>query len=80
MLVEDLQSDIVEEGVGDPSSVVAVLDFPQLVGPDLSHSDLVSLGVILDGDLGRHSAHGGDLAPAEVELGFVYAKRGRAYL
>ena len=52
MLVENFQSDVIEEGVSNPGSIVAVPDFSQFVGTDLGHSDFVGLGVILNGDLG----------------------------
>ena len=74
MLVENFQSNIVEEGVSNPGSVVAVFDLSQLVGTDFAHSDLVGLEVVLDRDLGRHSAHSGDLAPVKISSVFVYTK------
>ena len=77
MLVENFQSDVIKEGVGNPGSVMAVLDFSEFVGTDLAHSDLVGLEVILDGDLGRHSAHGGNLAPEKIGSEFVCTKYGR---
>ena len=51
MLVENFQSDFVEEGMGNPGSVVAILYFSQFVGADLTHRDLVGPEVILDGNL-----------------------------
>ena len=51
MLVENLHSDGVEEGVSNPSSVMTILNLPELVGTDFTHGDLVSLEVILNGDL-----------------------------
>jgi len=74
VLVETFQSNVVEEGVSNPGSVVAVLDLPQLVGADFTHSDLVGLEVVLDGDLGGHPTHSGDLAPVKTESVFVYTK------
>jgi hypothetical protein len=58
VLVEDLGGDAGEDGVGDPSAVVAGLDFAQLVGADRVHCLLVGFLVVLDGDLGCHAAHG----------------------
>ena len=62
MLVEDLGSNLVDERVSDPSTVVAVGDLTELVSADLGHGNLVGLGVVLDGDLSRHTTHGGNLA------------------
>ena len=62
-LVEDLHRNFVEERVGNPGTVVPVLDFAQLVLPDLAHRNLVRLGIILDRDLRAHAAHRSDLAP-----------------
>lgn len=63
MLVEDLHSDLVDERVRDPCTVVAVFHLAQLIGAHLAHRDLVRLGVLLDWDLRAHPAHGRDFAP-----------------
>ena len=68
MTIENFHSDSIEERVGNPGSVVAVLNFSELVDTDFIHCDLVSLDVILNGNLGRHSAHGGHLAPEKIKL------------
>lgn len=62
VLVKDLHGDGDEGGVSDPSAVVAGSDLAELVGADLGHGLLVALWVVLERDLGRHTAHGGDLA------------------
>lgn len=62
MFVEYLASDLVDERMGDPGSVVASGDFTQLVRSDLGHGNLVGLGVVLDGDLSGHAAHRSNLA------------------
>ena len=52
MLVENFHSDSIKERVGNPSSVMSILNFSELVSADFTHRDLVSLEVILNGDLG----------------------------
>lgn len=63
MLVKDLTSNRVDEGVSNPSAVVTSSDFAELVSSDLGHGDLVGLGVVLDRDLSRHATHSGDFTP-----------------
>lgn len=70
ILVEDFHGDLVDERVGDPSTIMAVCDLTELVVVDLLHGNLVGLGVILDGDLGRHTTHGRNLAPERA--GSIY--------
>ena len=62
VLVEDLGCDGCEGWVGNPGSVVAGLDLAELVGVDTLHGLVVGGLVVLDGDLGSHSSHGGNLA------------------
>ena len=62
VLIEDLTSDFVNKRVGDPSTVMAVGDFPKLVCTNLIHRDLVCFFITLDGDLGGHPTNCGDLA------------------
>lgn len=62
MLIKDLTGDFVNKGVGDPSTVMAVGDFPKLVGADLIHRDLVCIFITLNRNLGRHPTNCGDLA------------------
>ncbi len=57
MLVEDLHSDLVDERVRDPGTVVAVGDLAKLVCADLGHSGLIRLGIVLDWDLRGHATH-----------------------
>ena len=44
-------------------TIVACGDLANLVSPYLAHGGLICLVVPLDGDLGRHAAHGGYLSP-----------------
>lgn len=62
MLIENLTSDFVNERMGNPSTVMAVGDFPKLVSADLIHRDLVCFFISLDGNLGGHPTNCGDLA------------------
>ena len=64
VVVEYLHGDGNETRVSDPSSIVTSFDFSLLVVSDLVHSGLVGDGVVLDGDQGGHSAHGGDFSSA----------------
>ena len=63
MLVEDLHSDLVYEGMRNPSAVVAVGDLTELVSTDLVHRNFVCLRVVLNWDLCRHAAHGSNSPP-----------------
>lgn len=58
VLVEHLGRDGGERRVRDPGAVVARADLAELVGAHVLHGFLVGLLVVLDGDLGRHAAHG----------------------
>jgi len=62
VLIENLTGDFVDERVGDPSTVMAVGDFPKLVCADLIHRDLVCFFITLDRNLGGHPTNRGDLA------------------
>ena len=62
VLVENLSRDGGERRVGDPGAVVAGGDLAQLVGIDTLHGAVIGGLVILNGDLGGHTAHGVDLA------------------
>ena len=62
MLIKDLTGDLVNQRVCDPSAIMAVGDFSQLVFADLIHSDLICVFIPFDGNLGRHPPNGGDLA------------------
>jgi hypothetical protein len=68
VLIKDLTCDRVDEGMGNPCSVVPCSHFAKLVSADLFHGYFVGLGVIFDRDLRRHSAHSGDFPSDE----FVY--------
>jgi hypothetical protein len=62
VLIEDLTGDFVNKRVGDPSTVMAIGDFPKLVCADLIHRDLVCFLITLDGNLGGHPTNCGNLA------------------
>ena len=49
--------------MSDPRPVVTVPGLAFLVGANLGQSLFIGLGVVLDRDLGRHPAHGVDVAP-----------------
>ena len=66
MIIEDLASDGINERVSDPCTIVSSSDLTKLVGANLVHGNFVGLGVVLDRNLSRHSAHGGDLAPGNM--------------
>lgn len=61
VLVEYLGCNGSECWVSNPGSVMACLDFTELVGVDAFHSLVVCSFVVLDGDLSGHSSHGVDL-------------------
>ena len=62
VLVEDFRGNDSERRVSDPGTVVAGADFAELIGADVLHGLVVGGLVVLDGDLGRHAAHGVDAA------------------
>lgn len=62
MLIKDLAGNLVDQRVRNPSSIVAVSDFSELVLAYFIHRDLICFFITLDGNLGRHSPNGGNLA------------------
>src|SRR5580700_8847415 len=58
MGVEDLSGDWNEAGVRDPRAIVSRLYLAQLVETHLLERRLIGDGIILDGNLRGHSAHG----------------------
>lgn len=73
--IENLLCDRHQTRVRDPRAVVTGSDLAELIRPDLIERALVRLRVVLDRDLGGHSAHGVDSAPVaspdqEVHIGF----------
>ena len=66
VIVKDFARNLVDKRVGDPCTIVSVGDFTVLVSADFPHSDFVRLGVVLDGDLGRHSTHSSDFTPTKT--------------
>lgn len=74
MFVEDLPSDDFNERVSNPCPIMSSSDFTKLISADLVHSNFVGFGVVLDGDLSRHSTHSCDLPPVasldeELDIG-----------
>ena len=63
MIVKNFSSYYIYEGVSDPGAVMSGSDLAELISTDFVHRDLIGLGVVFDGNLGRHSAHGCHLAP-----------------
>ena len=62
VLVKDLTGDLVDQRVCNPSAIMTVGDFSELVFADLIHSDLICFFITFDRNLGRHPPNGGDLA------------------
>lgn len=62
-LVEDLQRNLDQRGMSDPSSVMPSGNLALLVGANLGNGSIVALGVVLDGDLSRHASDGGNSTP-----------------
>ena len=62
VLIKDFAGDFVNQRVGDPSAVMAVGDFSELICADLIHRDIVCFFITFDGNLGRHPTNSGDLA------------------
>ena len=62
VLIKDSPGDFVNQRMGDPSAVMAVGDFSELVCADLIHRDLVCFFITFNGNLGGHPANSGDLA------------------
>ncbi|KAI6775412.1 hypothetical protein HG530_002170 [Fusarium avenaceum] len=62
VLVEDLEGDAGESWMGNPGSVVSSTGFTELVSADTIHGFVVGFGVVLDGNLSCHAAHGVDTA------------------
>ena len=52
VLIKDLTSNLVDQGVCDPGAVMSSSDFAELIRADLVHGDFVGLEVVLDRDLG----------------------------
>ena len=65
VFVEDLHCNLVDEGVRDPSTVVAIRDLAEFVRANLVHGDLIGLRIILDRDLRGHAAHCGNASPVD---------------
>lgn len=59
-LVEFLESNLDQSRVGNPSTIVSSFNLSLLVSVNLSHRLVVGGFVVLDGNLSRHSSHGGD--------------------
>ena len=70
VLIKDLTGNLVDQRVCNPSAIVAVGDFSELVLAYLIHRDLICLFITLDGNLGRHSPNGGDFASETHYLDF----------
>jgi hypothetical protein len=75
-LVEDVESDLDEGGVGDPGTGVSGGALTSLVSADLLHGSVVAGVVVLDGDLGGHSSDGSDSSPAWFDRS-AEGRRGR---
>ena len=69
MLIENLVGDLVDEGMGNPRSVVPTDDFSQLISADFVHRNIVCFLVALDGNLSGHPTNGSHLAPGNVVSG-----------
>lgn len=70
VLIKDLTGNLVDQRVRNPSAIVAIGDFSELVLAYLIHRDLVCPFIALDGNLGRHSPNGGNFASEIRRLDF----------
>ena len=69
MLIENLVGDLVDQGMGNPSSVMPISDLSQLIRANLVHRNIVCLLVALDGNLSGHPTNGSYLAPGNLASG-----------
>jgi hypothetical protein len=58
ILIENSFGDGHQARVRYPGAIVPIGNFAQLVSANPIQGDFVSLGIIFDGDLGRHATHG----------------------
>jgi hypothetical protein len=80
MLIENLVGDLVDEGMGNPGSVMPIGDFSQLICADFVHRNTVCFLIAPDGDLSGHPTNGSHLAPGNVVSGLNPIVTSRAYL
>ena len=69
MLIENLVGNLVDEGMGNPGSVMPIGDFSQLIRADFVHRNIVCLLIALDGNLSGHPTNSSHLAPGNVVSG-----------
>jgi hypothetical protein len=81
MLIENLVGNLVDEGMGNPGSVVPIGDFSQFISAYFVHRNIVCFLIALDGNLSGHPANGSHLAPGNVVSGLNPSHlTSRAYL
>lgn len=67
--VEDIESDLDESGMSNPSSVVTSIAFSLFVSLDFVHDSVVLGFIVLDRDLSSHSSNSSDSSSEEITKG-----------